>query len=68
MNTYAKQSYRGCCYGESDKGPYVYHAECYSINPSLRATRGTEGKDYTRYSFMAAIDRNPFSQIGRAHV
>lgn len=60
---YAKLSYRSCCYGESEKGPYVYHAEAYSISPVLRPTKNTEGKESQNYSLMAAIDRNPYGLI-----
>lgn len=60
---YAKLSYRSCCYGESEKGPYVYHAEAYGISPALRPTKNTEGKEFQNFSFMAAIDRNPYGLI-----
>lgn len=60
---YAKQSYRGCCYGESEKGPYVYHAEAYSISPALRTTKNTEEKENKNFSLIVAIDRNPYGLI-----
>lgn len=62
-NEYAAQSYRGCCYGESETGPYVYHVEAYGISPALKATKNSEEKNYKNFSIMVAIDRNPYSLI-----